>query len=102
MGSTDYTRRWWGNGWWSTFADQALRHIEEKYPDLPELGDDEFASRQLASDLFHTPDAIPDTVLKALIDPPDGEGLRFRRLPQTKTRLLRSPQQSEPRYRGAA
>lgn len=102
MGSTDYTSRWWGNGWWTEFSDRVLHHVEETFPDLVPPGDDEFASRRLASALFHEPDTIPDTVLRSLIDPPDGKGLRFGALPEARTHLLSVPSQSETRYRSAA
>lgn len=88
MGSTDYTSRWWGNGWWTEFADQVLRHVEEKFPDLLPSGDDEFAGRRLASDVFHDPESLSDAVLSALIDPPDGKGLRFADLPDIRTHRL--------------
>ncbi len=88
MGSTDYTNRWWGNGWWTEFSDQVLHHIEDKFPELLPSGDDEFANRRLANEVFHDPESLSDAVLSALIDPPDSKGLRLATLPDVKTHPL--------------
>lgn len=102
MGSSTYTKRWWGNGWWSDFSDSVLRHVEETFPELLHLEADDLASRQLASDLFHRPDALPDTVLKTLIDPPDGQGLRYAPLPKLTVRTLHLLDQADRRGHRAA
>lgn len=88
MGSTDYTSRWWGNGWWTEFSDQVLHHVEDKFPELLPSGDDEFASRRLASEVSHDPESLADAVLSALIDLPDGKGLRFATLPDVRRHRL--------------
>lgn len=88
MGSMDYTAHWWGNGWWTELSDQVLHHVEDKFPELLPSGDDEFAGRRLASEVFHDPESLSDAVLTALIDPPDGKGLRYADLPEIKTHRL--------------
>lgn len=90
LGSTDYTAHWWGNGWWTEFSDQVVHHVEDKFPELLPPGDDEFAGRRLASEVFHDhdPESLPDAVLSALIDPPDGKGLRYADLPEIKRHRL--------------
>lgn len=89
MGSIDYTSRWWGNGWWRTLADHVFEHVSEHFPELLPKSQDEFAPFDLASDLREHPDTLPDEVLSALIDPPDGKGLRYAPVPRPKVYVLR-------------
>jgi hypothetical protein len=89
MGSSDYTKRWWGNSWWPTFSSQVFEHVEDSFPQLLPEPEHEFSSIDLRSDVVHQPDELSDDVLAALIDPPDGKGLRHGPVPRPRVQVLR-------------
>lgn len=87
-GSSDYTKGWWGNSWWRSLTDKVVTHVREHFPEFLPESEDEFASADLACELREHPDTLPDDVLSALIDPPDGKGLRHVPVPKPEVHVL--------------
>lgn len=64
LGSSTYTERWWGNGWWPDLCDQVIAGFTERDAPLPKPYDRRGADA-LRSDLIDHPELLPDDVLKA-------------------------------------
>jgi hypothetical protein len=87
MGSTDYTKRWWGNSWWPDFASRVLSDVERDHPEL--LGiDDDINYLKLLDDVQNQPEQLPDGILAVLIDPPTGKGLRYTPVPMPQAHII--------------
>ncbi len=81
MGSTDYTARWWGNGWWPELSGQVLSHVEYRFPRLLDPEPDDPMPFGYPSEVASHPEYLTDAFLNAQIDPPDNDGLRYADLP---------------------
>lgn len=64
LGSSSYTTRWWGNGWWPDLCDQVVAKFVETSTPLPKPYDQRGADA-LRADLKDYPELLPDDVLKA-------------------------------------
>jgi hypothetical protein len=79
LGSSSYTKRWWGNGWWPDLCDQVIAKFTETSAPLPEPYDQRGADA-LRTDLSDHPELLTDAVLKACrigASPKGTEGLGF-------------------------
>jgi hypothetical protein len=87
MGSTDYTSRWWGNGWWRAYARNVLNDLQDRYPArLPRSS--ELGPIDHLDALTDWPDEMPDDDLAFVVDPPNHHGLRHADLPELPARRL--------------
>jgi hypothetical protein len=68
-GRTPYTENWWGNGWWPDLCQQVVATIAGHDIEIP--ASYAYAGNSSSSQLGH------------LLDPPEGEGLRW-----GKTKIL--------------
>jgi hypothetical protein len=79
LGSSSYTKRWWGNGWWPDLCEQVIARFTETGTPLPKPYDRRGADA-LRADLTDHPELLPDAVLKACrigASPKGTEGLGF-------------------------
>jgi hypothetical protein len=88
LGSSDYTKRWWGNGWWPDLCEQVIAKFTETGTPLPKPYDLHGAVALLA-DLTDHPELLPDAVLKACrigASPKGTEGLGFLQVDELSAR----------------
>lgn len=78
---------WWDNSWWSDFASEVLRRVEHRHPHLIDhsLDPDGF---ELLGDVQNQPDELLTETLAVLIDPPEGQGLRYSAVPRPKVHVI--------------
>ncbi|UQX88256.1 hypothetical protein M6D93_18505 [Jatrophihabitans telluris] len=91
-GSSAFTERWWGTGWWPRFADQVYDHVRHAFPDslppAPDSDTDGIYRLELQQLLRDEPETLPDDALEALLYPPDQQGLAHAELPEIPVQVM--------------
>ncbi|HSV64797.1 MAG TPA: hypothetical protein VLJ59_02665 [Mycobacteriales bacterium] len=88
MGSTAYTERWWGNSWWSDLVDKVTRAAIRRHPSLVDPAN-EFSGLELAADLAHQPDSLPNETLAIFLKERGTAGLRTAKIERPKATVLK-------------